>query len=123
MNLWIKFTFIFKTHLTTIVIVEIFNDLFNGKSSSVSNLIFIKSLSYSPILPSFVVSMSILIPSQSSLYFLILLCFHLESANLLNQKLSIVFIIFFDMSNCFTSHQIQRIYTMNVFIIINFFLL
>ena len=69
MNLWIKFTFIFKIHLTTIVIVGIFNGLFNGKSSSVSNLFFIKSLSYSPTLPSFIVSMSSLIPSQSSLYF------------------------------------------------------
>ena len=46
-----------------------FNCLFNGKLSSVSNLIFMKPLPYSPFLPTFVVSISFLIPFESSVYF------------------------------------------------------
>ena len=60
-----------------------FNGLFNANLSSVLNLIFIKSLPYSPFLPPFIVSISFLIPSKSSVYFL-LLSFHLQ-----NQKLNI----------------------------------
>ena len=47
-----------------------FNGLFSGKLSFVSNLIFMKSLPYSPSLPSFIVSILFLIPPQSSVYFL-----------------------------------------------------
>ena len=46
-----------------------FNGLFNANLSSVLNLIFIKSLPYSPFLPPFIVSISFLIPFQSSVYF------------------------------------------------------
>ena len=58
-----------KIHLTIIVNRCKFNSLFNGKLSSVLNLIFIKSLPYPSFLPPFIVSISFLIPSQSSVYF------------------------------------------------------
>ena len=113
-----------NTDLTIIVNMCIFNSLFNGKSSSVSILIFVKSF---PCLhplefhsASFVFSVLFLISSQSSLYFLILLCFHLK-----NQKLNISSIAFFNMSNYFTKHlhynYFTLIYTINIFIIINVF--
>ena len=77
-----------KTDLTIIVNMCRFNSLFNGKLSSVLNLIFMKCLSYLQS-RSFMFSILFLIPSQSSLYFLILLCFHPN-----NQKLNIYFHFF-----------------------------
>ena len=44
---------------------------------------------------------------------LILFCFHLQ-----NQKLNIYFHFFFNMSNYFTNDLVQKIYTLNIFIII-----
>ena len=62
-----------------------FNCLFNDKLSSVSNLIFTKSLLYTHFLLPFIVSSSFLISFQISVYiFNILLCFHPQ-----NQKLNI----------------------------------
>ena len=58
-----------KIYLTIIVNMCSFNSIFNGKLSSVSNLIFMESLIYSPFLPPFIVSISFLIPFQSSVYF------------------------------------------------------
>ena len=54
-----------------LIIVNIcsFNGLLHGKLSSVSNLIFMKSLPYSASLPPFIVLISFLMPSQSSVYF------------------------------------------------------
>ena len=67
-----------KTDLTIIVIVGNFNDgLFNGKLSFQSNSILIKSLTYSKFLTPFIVLISSLILFQSSVCFLILLCFYL----------------------------------------------
>ena len=82
-----------NTDLTIIVNMCWFNSLFNGKSSSVSILIFKKSFPYLHPMEfhsaSFMFSVLFLISSQSSLYFLILLCFHLK-----NQKLHICFHFF-----------------------------
>ena len=82
-----------NTDLTIIVNMCRFNSLFNGKSSSVSILIFVKSFPYLHPMEfhsaSFMFSVLFLISSQSSLYFLILLCFHLK-----NRKLHICFHFF-----------------------------
>ena len=61
-----------------------FNGLFNGKLSSVLNLIFIKSLPYSPFLPPFIVSISFLILSKQSVYF-----FNTSLFSSVKQKLNI----------------------------------
>ena len=70
----IKFALIFQTVLTIIVNMCRLHGLFNGKSSSGSNLIFVKSLPYLHTTelhsPPFIVSILFLIPSQSSVYFL-----------------------------------------------------
>ena len=80
-----------------------------------------KSLPYSPSLPQFIDSISCLIPSYSSVYSLIFPSFHLQ-----NQKLNIYsrfffLFFFFNMSIYFTNGQIQRIFTVNILIIIKFF--
>ena len=128
-----------KIHLTIIVNRCKFNSLFNGKLSSVLNLIFIKSLPYSPFLPPFIVSISFLIPSQSSVYFFNTSYFSSAESKtkyLLPFFTSIFFFFFsfflrsmqlqlnrvaLNMSIYFTSHQMQRIYTVNIFAIINLF--
>ena len=61
--------FFHKIHLPIIVNICNFNGLFNGKLSCVLHLIFVKSLPYSPFFPLFIVSISFLIPSQSSVVF------------------------------------------------------
>ena len=68
--MWIQFINFFKTDLTIIVNMRSFNGLFNGKWSSVSNLIFIKYLTHLNVLPPFIVSILFLISFQSSVYFL-----------------------------------------------------
>ena len=59
-----------KTDLVIIVVLWIFSVLFKGKLSSALNLIFMKSFSYSPGLPQFIVTVSFLIPSQTSVCFI-----------------------------------------------------
>ena len=86
--------------------------LFNDKSSSVSNLIFVKPLPYLHS-PSFMLSILFLMPSQSSLYFFNTSLFSSEES-----KTKYFFLLFFfDMFNYFTNLQIQRIYNMYIFMI------
>ena len=58
-----------KKDLTIIDNMQSINGLFHGKLSSVSNLVFMKSLPYLPFLLPFIVPILFLIPSQSSVYF------------------------------------------------------
>ena len=104
-----------KTDLTNIAIVGNFNCLFNSKSSSESNLIFMKSLPYSPVLLSFMASMTFFIPSQRSVNFFNTSLFLSAGSK------SFHFYFYFNMFNYFTNHQIKRIYTINILIVINIF--
>ena len=133
-------------HLTIIVNRCNFNGLFNGKLSCALNLIFIKSLPYSPFLPSFIVYISVHFFNTSSFssaesktkyrvisgpYFPVFgLNLSVFSPNTGKYEPEItpyldtfhaVNTIAFNMSIYFTNYQIQRIYTVNIFTITNFF--
>ena len=97
-----------ETDLIIIANRSKFNCLFNGKLSSVSKLIFLKSLPCSPFLPLFIVSASFLNPFQSSVYFF-------------DTSLILTPIFFFNMSIYFANYQTQRISMVNIFTITNFF--
>ena len=89
--------------------------------SSELNLIFLKSFPYLPVLP-FIFSMELhsvrfLIPSQSSIYFA-----NTSLSLSVEAKTKYFFsILFFSVSIYFTNHKMQRIYTMNIFILTNIF--
>ena len=109
-----------KMDLTTIVIVGNFNCLFNGKSSSQSNLIFMKSSLVLPLFMVFYHYLWFLIPSQNSLYFFSTCSFLSAECNSIESKTKYLRPFFPQCTIC-ANHQTERIYTMNIFIIINLF--
>ena len=86
-----------QKHLIIMVIAWNFSGLFNGKSSSELNLIFMQCFPYSFSLPPFTSLISFLISSQTYLrIFLVVLWFHQQN----HQKSSIYFHFFFNISTC-----------------------
>ena len=94
-----------------------FNGLFNSKLWSVLNLIFVKSLPCSPSLPPYIVLISFLIPSQSSVYFS-------HTSLFLSVESKTKYLLPLFSSICPSTSPIirfKRIYTVNIFIIITLF--
>ena len=109
-------------HLTIIVNRCNFNGLFNGKLSSVLNIMFMKSLPYSSFLPpSFIVSISFLIPSQSSVYFSNTSLFSSVESKTKYLLSFFSLVVLHSTGPSTLPNQIQRIYTLNVFKITTFF--
>ena len=97
-----------------------FNGLFNGKSSSVSNLIFVKSLPYLHS-PSFMTSISFLNPSQSYLYFFNTSLFSYVGCSSDELKTKYLFPLFSLVCSIYQSLDTKDLHYEYIFLIIKFF--
>ena len=102
-----------KTDLKITVNIWSLNILFKSRLLFELNLIFMKSLQYSPSLSS-ILSARLLIPYESSEHF-----FNTSLFLSVEAKFSTYFQFFVNVSAYFTNNKIERIYTINTIIITN----